>query len=297
MTQRPIPVLVDTDIGTDVDDLLALLTILGSPELELVGVTTTYGDTVLRARIVKQVCDWAGIDVPIGAGSGVPLSGRTVWLAGHEDLLIDSTSEAARFHPLPAGNVIGDAGRLGRGELCVVAIGPLTNMAAALDLDRGVSQIGRMVVMGGDFAERSGPEHNFVSDADAAHRVMKSRMAIRVVGVDQTRRVRLHRDELMELTAGSSPLQSFVQREVERWMEFNAEPFVLLHDPVAVAMLIDPGAFTFGRGTVDVQERGAVEGVSAFTPTDNGTAEVVRSIDANRLRSLLRRRISAGLAT
>ncbi len=296
MTEKPIPVLVDTDIGTDVDDLLALLTILGSPELELVGVTTTYGDTVLRARIVKQVCDWAGIDVPIGAGTGTPLSGRDVWLAGHEGLLIDGASPAARFHPLPAATVIGDAVRVESGELCVVAIGPLTNVAAALDHGSG-TRIRRMVVMGGDFAERSSPEHNFVSDADAAHRVMQSRTAIRVVGVDQTRRVRLYRDELLDITAGSSPLHTFVQREAERWMEFNAEPFVLLHDPVTVAMLIDPRAFTFARGTVEVQERGAVEGVSSFRPTDRGGTEVVRSIDADRLRSLLRQRISDGLAT
>ena len=79
------PVLLDTDIGTDVDDILALVLLARAPELQLVGVTTVYGDTLLRARMTRHVLDLMGHpDVPIGIGASETLTGRTVWWAGHE---------------------------------------------------------------------------------------------------------------------------------------------------------------------------------------------------------------------
>src|SRR5918998_4775801 len=79
------PVLLDTDIGSDVDDLLALALLAGSPEVELIGVTTVYGDTVLRARMTRLVLDqMERRAVPIGIGARETLTGRPVWWAGHE---------------------------------------------------------------------------------------------------------------------------------------------------------------------------------------------------------------------
>src|SRR3954447_11669552 len=79
------PVLLDTDIGTDVDDLLALALLVGAPEVQLIGVTTVYGDTVLRARMTRLVLDqMERRAVPIGIGARETLTGRPVWWAGHE---------------------------------------------------------------------------------------------------------------------------------------------------------------------------------------------------------------------
>ena len=79
------PVVLDTDIGSDVDDILALVLLARSPELRLVGVTTVYGDTTLRARMTRHVLDLLQLsDVPIGIGARETLTGRPVWWAGHE---------------------------------------------------------------------------------------------------------------------------------------------------------------------------------------------------------------------
>src|SRR5678815_3812201 len=79
------PVLLDTDIGTDVDDILALVLLARAPELRLVGVTTVYGDTTLRARMVRQVLDQMQLpDIPIGIGATETLTRRPVFWAGHE---------------------------------------------------------------------------------------------------------------------------------------------------------------------------------------------------------------------
>jgi purine nucleosidase len=84
-TDARLPVLLDTDIGTNVDDLLALLLTLGSPQLELVGVTTVYGDTALRVRVARSVLEFVGrADVLVGVGIETPLSGKPVFWTGHE---------------------------------------------------------------------------------------------------------------------------------------------------------------------------------------------------------------------
>src|SRR5690625_1993832 len=79
------PVLLDTDIGSNADDLLALPFTLGNTKLDLVGVTTVYGDTTLRAKVARSVLELAGRpDVPVGYGIETPLSGKPVFWAGHE---------------------------------------------------------------------------------------------------------------------------------------------------------------------------------------------------------------------
>lgn len=80
---------LDADVGSDVDDLLALAVILGSPEINLRAVTTVYGDTLLRAQMVRRACVVAGRPVPpIAAGAREARSGRPVWWAGHEGALM-----------------------------------------------------------------------------------------------------------------------------------------------------------------------------------------------------------------
>jgi purine nucleosidase len=79
------PVILDTDIGTDVDDILALVLLARAAELQLIGVTTVYGDTALRARMTRLVLDQMNrFHVPIGIGARETLIGRPVWWAGHE---------------------------------------------------------------------------------------------------------------------------------------------------------------------------------------------------------------------
>jgi purine nucleosidase len=291
-----IPVIIDTDIGSDIDDILALLTAFGSPELEIVGITATYGDTVLRARIVKQLCDLAGIDVPIGAGEKVTLSGRNVWLAGYEDELLDPDATAATFEPRKATEVISNAARSHAGELVIVGIGPLTNLANALEEDPQIeSMVSQLVVMGGDFSASPGSEHNVISDVVAAARLFKTVIPVRMIGVDQTRRLRVPRDEILSLAAGKGALQKFVRREIDRWLTHNQMPAVLLHDPLTVTMLTNQRQYQLERGSIEVGTAGSEEGVTSFTTNGGALSEVVRSIDEEPLRSAVLERIARAL--
>ena len=79
-----LPLLLDSDLGSDVDDELALALLWGSPEVDLRGVCTTYGDTVLRARIALRMAELTGRAVEVAPGEQETASGRDVWWAGIE---------------------------------------------------------------------------------------------------------------------------------------------------------------------------------------------------------------------
>ena len=118
---------LDTDIGSDVDDLMALAMVLGSADMSLRAVTTVYGDTLLRARIVRRAYGVAGRSAPpVAAGAQETRSGRPVWWAGHEGALMPDLASEAVDENL-------DAMALLRASTVIEAVGPLTNVADALE--------------------------------------------------------------------------------------------------------------------------------------------------------------------
>lgn len=127
---RRIPVLLDTDIGSNVDDLLALLFTLGSQKLELVDLTTVYGDITRRARVARSVLEMAGrADVPVGCGIETPLSGKPVFWTSHEGEGFDLAGVPETEKPASSY----EAALTEHGSaLVVAAIGPLTNVVTAL---------------------------------------------------------------------------------------------------------------------------------------------------------------------
>jgi purine nucleosidase len=127
------PLILDTDIGTDVDDILALVLVAKAKELELIGVTTVYGDTPRRAKIARATLNRLGLpDLPVIPGISRPLSGRQVYWAGIEgegipDLeLIDIGSSQS------GDDFLIEAAQKYAGQLEILAIGPLTNLASAI---------------------------------------------------------------------------------------------------------------------------------------------------------------------
>ena len=146
----PRRIVLDTDIGTDVDDALALALALASPELELVAITTVAGDTTVRARIAARLLALAGRrDVPVHAGSARSLAtpGGFAWFGHEGEGILDGTPDAIAGEPAVDALL-----RLFRedGALELVAIGPLTNLAVALERDPTFAcRVSRLTVMGG----------------------------------------------------------------------------------------------------------------------------------------------------
>ncbi|MBB6405575.1 nucleoside hydrolase [Arthrobacter sp. AZCC_0090] len=287
-------IILDTDIGSDVDDALALALILGSPEAELLGVTTVYGDTLLRARLARRLGKLAGRDVPVYCGIGTPLSGRDVWWPGHEGSLHEGL-ENESIQDEDAVNYLLRQVAEHPGEVDIVAIGPLTNIAAALKEDPAFERnVRHLWIMGGAFGTGE-VEHNFRSDDLSASIVFKSSLNITVTGLEITRKVEMRRDQL-ELISAAGPLGAALDADIRQWWEFWNEEWNVPHDPITVLTLLRPGLFDLSvQGTVSIAGGGESAGLSTFMPDASGKVRRVTTIDANSVAAEISSRIvSAG---
>jgi purine nucleosidase len=282
---EPQSFVLDTDIGSDVDDLLALAVVLGSPELALTGVTTVYGDVLLRARMVRRALRMAGgPDVPVAAGRSATRSGRPVWWAGHEGRLMPDLDQEQVDPSL-------DAVALLAASPLVVAIGPLTDLAGAVEAPG--ARIERAVVMGGDFGSARA-EHNILSDVDAAVAVARSGVGLVMIGLDQTERVRLKRAaaDAFEALGG---LGRILAAEMRQFQDYLGRDHTVPHDPLAVLTLARPDLFRLEAGTVSVEPAGPDAGRTRFEPDPAGRHAVVTDVDVERAAAEIVRRVLVAL--
>lgn len=265
-------VALDTDIGSDVDDALALGMLLGSPEVELVGVTTVHGDTALRARLARRLLGLAGADVPCCAGAQETLAGRPVWWAGHEGALFTDL-EVEQVAARPGADFLVDAARR-TGDLDIIAIGPLTNVATAI---KAGARFRHLTVMGGSFTADE-PEHNFKSDPEAARIVFTSGIPATVCGLEITQQVRITPDGLARIAAAGR-LGAALAAEVDQYWRFRGQQYNTPHDPVAALTLLRPDLFE----TAAVEVAVSIEepaGLSVATAAPSSPVRVVTGIDA-----------------
>lgn len=271
---RPHRVVFDTDIGSDVDDALALAVLLGrSPEAHLEAVVTVYGDTLLRARLAQRYARLAGRSIRVYAGEKLTRSGRDVWWAGHEGTLHDALDDE-RVEPEAGVDALLRIVLEAPGEIDLIAVGPLTNIAAAIDRDTAFGPALRgLWIMGGGFGIGRA-EHNIRSDVDAARIVFGAGIPTTVAGLEITERLTVDQGQLTTI-ADSGPLGAALRRDIHQWWEFRRETWNVPHDPVAVLALLQPGLFEFSTpGTVTVADSGA----TSFT-TGAGSTRLIGDLD------------------
>lgn len=238
VTPRKVPVLVDTDIGTDIDDAFALALVSRSPELELLGVTTVSGDTHARARLAAKLLWMAGLrHVPVVAGEpGRPLPiEQTRWADGFK---------SPELRPGSAIDFLDATLRRQPGKTTIVAIGPLTNIAGLLQKDPAIiRKISQIVMMGGSVHHGYGDdptpvaEYNIAADPTAAEKVFTSGVRILMVPLDVTAMLQLHAAGRHRVFTSLTPLTDSLGILYNLWNQRTPTLF----DPMAVAMVIDPG--------------------------------------------------------
>ncbi len=247
---QPLPVLLDFDPGHD--DAIALLLALASPELELLGVTTTYGNQTLEKTTANaiRVLELVGRDdVPVAAGASAPLE-RDLVVAAHvhgESGLDGPALPEPRSAPLPDDAVGFLAGRIRSSErpVTLVATGPLTNVARLLAAHGG-DGLERIVVMGGSISEGNmtpAAEFNVWADPEAAQRVFSSGVDVTMIGLDVTHKAVLGPPVAERLRAAGrvgvfvAELNEFFSRYHRQTYGWDGAP---IHDAVAVAHVILP---------------------------------------------------------
>lgn len=274
MGGEKVRMLLDTDIGSDVDDAMALCFALRSPEVALEGVTTVYGDVQLRARIASKLIALSGRgDIPVRAGIARPLlRERPVHWMGHEGegILTDEDRDW-----VSAGHAVDFlVGRVkeNKGALTIAAIGPLTNIAAAIILaPEIVEQVKELIFIGGvarlgdNSLEVPALEWNVKCDPEAARVVFTSGIPLTMLGMDVTRRAetRMDQSHLERMKRAGSPLTEAAARLVEIYWR-HAEPKMrCIHDVLAVAYAFDRDLVRTERLKVEIETGGSC--TSGFT--------------------------------
>ncbi len=298
MTHR---IIFDTDIGTDVDDALALAFALRHPEIDVAAVTTVSGDTPLRARIAVKLLRLAGrSDIEVAAGAREPIGGegRMFWF-GHEGKGILEEQEEPEISRRDAVDLLIES--LLADEMEVVTLGPLSNVAAALDSEPRIARrITRLTVMGGFFhrCELDGQvipptvDYNLNADPEAAVRVLSSPIPTTYVPGDVTMRTWLTRKHLRRIEKDGDALLLALARLVRIWTPIMADVFgrtglklssdlaAIPHDPLAVATLVDRRFVTVENLSSTVAVVGGF--VRTFIdPAAGRQVEVVTDVDAD----------------
>jgi purine nucleosidase len=249
-------ILLDTDIGTDVDDAIALALLLASPELDLSAVTIVSGDVGLRGRIARKVLALAGRDdIPVAAGVRKPvLQQRNFLWLGHEGKGIVEAEDSLPLAATHGVDLLIDTVRRERPH--VLAIGPLSNLAVALMKDPDLAQaVPRLTLMGGSLGIASDPtvplvEYNLGSDAEASVVVLNAGMPTTIVPLDVTWKTFLKPAQLERLRQSRSRLVHAVCDAMDIWWPlhrellagartYSADVVAFLHDPLTVAVLVD----------------------------------------------------------
>lgn len=308
------PILIDTDTG--VDDAMALILALRSPELSVKAITTVAGNIeVGKCTLnVHRVLDLLQIqDRPVVAqGATHPLRARLLTASevhGEDGLgnISKSLPPVAPFKPARAVETILECCDHYRSRLTIVAIGPLTNIALALKADaRTFRMAGRIITMGGAFRVpgNTGPvaEFNYYVDPEAAHVVLNSGVPVTVLPLDVTHQVVLMRKEMeYRATRRASKVAMTVLRMTRDYMRYHLATQGFnggyLHDPVAAALAVMPDLVKTRTTHVDVETKGSfTRGMTVSDlrkPRDpkSKTVQVAMSIDRERFLKLFHERL------
>ncbi len=276
----PQRVIIDTDIGDDIDDAFAVSLALNSPEVEIDGITTAWGDTHLRARLVNRLLAQAErSDIPVAEGIVTHSKARFTQARWAEDGAepeehvdaVDFLLRQIAAHP---------------DDITLITIAPLTNIAAAIDRDLATfRKVRRIVMMGGSIYRGyldpgAGPnpppsaEYNIASDVAAAQKVFNSGVPIYMLPLDATQ-IRLDEVRRGELFATGTPITDALTQLYHQW----GQPTPVLYDPVAVSYAIQPNLCAMKSLRIDVDKDG-------YTRIGQGAPNVMACLESDREKLL-----------
>ncbi len=268
----PRRIIIDTDPG--VDDSMAIQFGLRSPEVRIEALTAVFGNNSVEitTRNALKNLEVAGRpDIPVARGAGRPLlrhySGHASAVHG-DDGLGNSNLPPPRLPPSQrrAAELIVERVMAEPGEISILALGPLTNLALAVSLEPRVAQHVREVVfMGGAATVRGNAapaaEANIHNDPEAAKIVFHAGWPLTMIGLDVTTQVRMNLSHLERLRSAGTPVGDFLAAIMPHYLNRYRERYGLdgemfVHDPSAMAYLIDSTLFAARKLYVDVETRG-----------------------------------------
>jgi purine nucleosidase len=288
------PVLFDTDIGTDIDDAYALAALVHRPELELLGVTTVSGDTVARARLAAKLlavagARWKSLPVYAGRPGSTQYMKQVDWAAGFS---------APNLHDSGAVEFMRRAVNARPGQVTVIAVGELTNVAALLDSEPGIAhKIRAIALMGGSIqrgyapGSKPEPEWNIKSNAAAARTVFTAGVPLLVAPLDSTADLRLTPEMRVQVFARGTPLNdalaslNSIWRHTNTWKGENPTLF----DVLAVELVAPRRPYALTALHIEVADDGLTRPVEGGVPNAQVALEVDSAAFMQEIVTLLTR--------
>ncbi|KAL0368727.1 UNVERIFIED_CONTAM: putative uridine nucleosidase 2 [Sesamum calycinum] len=288
-------IIIDTDPG--VDDAMAIFLALQSPEVEVIGLTTIYGNvyTTLATRNALHLLEIAGrTDIPVAEGSHVTITkGTKLRIA---DFVHGTDGLGNQNFPPPKGKAIEQSAvdflieqtSLYPGKVTVVALGPLTNIALAIQADPAfIKNVGQIVLLGGAFSVNGNvnpaAEANIFGDPDAADIVFTSGADILAIGINITHQVILTDADRDKLAESSGKFAQYLCKILDVYFSYHHDAYstkgVYLHDPTTILAAVDPSLITYVEGVVRVQTVGITRGLTLFYNKQKRFGEVTEWSD------------------
>ncbi len=292
-------VIIDTDPGTD--DALAIMMALNSPDLAVEGITTVGGNATLsetteNALRLMEYLEGPRSAMPIAVGADRPAKGlysHAYHVHGSDGLGISLPTSTLKPHRMNAVEFLRERISASPGEITVIAIGPLTNVAAALDNRPDIAEaIPEIIVMGGAVSVRGNitphAEFNIHEDPWAANAVFASGIPVTLVGLDVTHRTFMHRKDGPQWFGGESKTAELGNRILaDRFRELDGFDEFHLHDPLAVAAAIEPDVLTCRTASVSVVTDGEERG-RTIASYGEGPVKVAVGVDVGRAVEIVR---------
>jgi uridine nucleosidase len=308
----PRKILIDTDPG--IDDAMAILMALGAPSLEVIGLTTVFGnhEVGVTTRNALNILEWIGRgDIPVALGAADPLSRprrRTPVEVHGEDGLGNIFLPPPKGRPLAtsAADFIIEQLLSQPGAITLVAVGPLTNLALALQKEPSIVKAVQEVVIMGGAVDSPGnvtamAEANIHSDPEAAAVVFAAGWPVTLVGLDVTTRAILSDVELQQIVAVGNRAGELMGRIFPVYQQFHRDFYALdgethTHDSAAVAWLLEPSLFQTEGCHLRVETNGEAEGQTVWDRQLRAADPVCYAcveVDAPRLIQLVQQCLAA----
>jgi len=271
----PEKVIIDTDIGDDIDDAFAVALALRSPELQVLGITTTFGDTETRAKLLDRFLAEVGRpDIPVAAGAPSPPKSNFT-----QRRYAQNNHYAKSSHPDAVAFLL-DQIRRNPGQITLIAIGPLMNVGASIDKDPATfRKLKRVVMMGGSIKRGYGdlgfgppappqPEWNILNDVPSAQKLFASGAPLFVMPLDATQ-LKLDEVKRMFLFSQSTPITDALTLLYHQW----GQETPTLFDPMTIAFLVNSTLCPVQPMHIRVDEKG-------FTRPDPGPPDALNAPNA-----------------
>jgi inosine-uridine nucleoside N-ribohydrolase len=282
----PIKILLDTDIGSDIDDAVCLAYLLANPECELLGITTCTSESAKRAKMASVLCRIAGKDIPIFPGSESPLIIPQLQTKAQQAAALKRWEHQKNFPKGEAVQFLRNTIRKNPGDVILLTIGPLTNIGLLFSVDPEIpSLLKGMYSMCGHYFRKNknlpAIEWNAAGDYHATAIVYNSKIKLhRSFGLDVTSKIVMKKKKFLKRFSGHDLFEPVIDFS-NAW--FKQREAVTFHDPLVAAAIFDKNICRYAKGIVKIElEKKNSQGLTKWKAKEKGTHQIAFKVNPDK---------------